>query len=149
RRVILDLGPARSGLITFCSAAGCRIDIAHIAPGLPVLNAEKDGLELLALAEHTLPRRGPRPVDVVLCWDLLTYLERRPLAALMERRARRAGKGALVHALLAYSSARMPAAPQNWFPVFPATVQRTAPGARPQNSAPEIGLNALPSGGGE
>jgi len=123
--------------------------VALIGPGLAALNAEKGGLERLALAAHLLPRRSPRPVDVVLCWDLLNYLERRPLAALMERIAKRAAKGTLVHALIVYSAPRMPATPQEWFPVFPPPAQKGARGTQAASGTSEVGLKAVPAGGGD
>ena len=49
-----------------------------------------------------------------MCWDLLNYLQRPALKALMARVAARSRPGTLVHALIAYSAPRMPARPDRY-----------------------------------
>ena len=118
RSVILDLGAPRAGTIAFCSRFRCRLDIADLAPDIDALNAEQDKAELARMAEALLPERSDEPADIVLCWDLLNYLQRPALTALMDRVARRARAGTLVHLLIVYSKNRMPARPGAYYPVF-------------------------------
>lgn len=118
RWVIFDLGPARPGTVAFCNRFRCRLEIADLARDLDSLNSLTDPGEFSRRAEAMLPRRGGEPADIVLCWDLLNYLGRPGLAALMDRVADRARPGTLVHALMVYSTARMPARPGAYQPVF-------------------------------
>jgi len=55
-------------------------------------------------------------VDVVLCWDLLNYLQPAALPALSSRLAARGLPGTLVHALVAYRDPLMPALPGGFCP---------------------------------
>lgn len=117
RWVILDFGPARSGTIAFCNRFRCRLEVADLARDLGTLNSAAEPAEIARRAEAVLPPRGDR-VDLVLCWDLLNYLQRPALAALMDRVAARTRAGTLVHALIVYSAVRMPAIPCSCVPVF-------------------------------
>ena len=126
RCVILDLGPARSGMIAFCNRFRCRLDIIDLAQDLDALNGTDDPVELGRRAGTVLPRQRGDPADVVLCWDLLNYLQRPALGALMDQVATRARAGALVHVLIAYSLKRMPVQPGALFPVFDPDLEQGA-----------------------
>ncbi len=123
RAVILDLGAPRAGTIAFCSRFPCRLDIADLAPDIEALNSEQDSAELARLAEAVLPEARKESADVVLCWDLLNYLRRPALTALMQRVAARSHTGTLVHFLIVYSNSSMPARPGAFSPVFSADSQ--------------------------
>lgn len=116
RYVVLDLGPARTQTIGLLSQFRCRLDIADLAQELGGLNSHTEAAERDAAAEAMLPRRHGEATDVVLCWDLLNYLERPALSALMARIAARARPGTLVHALIVYSQTHMPARPARYIP---------------------------------
>lgn len=116
RRVVLDLGPAQTEVIALFGQFRCRLDIADVADGLEELNAEPDPERLRDKAEFLLPACGGEPTDVVLCWDLLNYLERPALKALMERIAARSHRSTLTHALIVYSAQRMPVRPGRYVP---------------------------------
>lgn len=142
RCVVLDLGAAQAGTIALLNEFRCRLDIADLGASLERLAAEHDPDELDTLIESLLPR--PRePADAVLCWDLLNYLPRPALGILLEHTAARSRPGTLVHALIAYSSARMPAQPGQYAamgetqlaPTAPGAAERAAPRYTPQDLA--------------
>lgn len=120
RHVILDLGPATTPMLSLLGQFRCRVDIADLASdgGIERMNAEADGEDLVTRADALLPaRRGPDDViDLVLCWDLPNYLKPPALSGLMAAIAGRAGRGALVHALIVYSERTMPQRPGRFVP---------------------------------
>ena len=120
RRIILDLGPARSGTVAFCNRFRCRLDIADLPRDFDSLTRVDGPVEFGRCVDALLPGAHAERADTVLCWDLLNYLERPLLAALMDRVAARARPGTLVHALNVYSAACMPRQPGTWHAVFDA-----------------------------
>lgn len=112
--MVLDLGPARMETVALFSQFRCRLEFADLGDGFEQLNAEADPLLLREIAEALLPRRRQEAADIVLCWDLLNYLQRPALKVLMARVAARSRPGTLVHALIAYSAPRMPAKPDRY-----------------------------------
>lgn len=114
RAVVLDLGPARTETVALFSQFRCRLEFTDLGDGYEQLNAETDPLLLHQMVEALLPRRRQEPADIVLCWDLLNYLQRPALKALMARVAARSRPGTLAHALIAYSEPRMPARPDRY-----------------------------------
>lgn len=117
RFVVLDLGSAQTRTLAMFSGYRCRIEIADVAESIDELNAERDGAALHVLTERLLPMPGGEPIDLVLCWDLLNYLERHALTAVMGGIARRARKNAFAHGLIVYLEANMPARPGTYVPV--------------------------------
>lgn len=116
RWVIQDLGPAQSTTIAFCNRFRCRLDITDLPTDIAALNAEDDPKRLSALAKKLLPEQQYDATDVVFCWDLLNYLGRPALTAVMDRVAARAQAGCLIHALIVYSATHMPAYPGRYSP---------------------------------
>lgn len=116
RWVVLDLGPAQAGTISFFNQFRCRLDIADLPPHIEELNAEEDKQRLHERVQALLPASRGEPVDVVLCWDLLNYLNRPAMTALMESIAARSHTGTFTHALIVYSGTRMPALPGPYIP---------------------------------
>ena len=114
RAVVLDLGPARMETVALFSQFRCRLEFADLGDSYEQLNTETDPLLLGGMAESVLPRRRQEAADIVLCWDLLNYLQRPALRALMARVAARSRPGTMVHALIAYSDPRMPAKPNRY-----------------------------------
>jgi len=109
RCVVLDLGAARAQTITLVSRYRCRLEIADLSAGLEQLNAETEAGRMLQLVDALLPAPRDEPFDAVLCWDMLNYLERPALKALMARIAVRSRPGTNVHALIVYAGTHMPA----------------------------------------
>ncbi|MEZ5565171.1 MAG: hypothetical protein R3F24_06470 [Gammaproteobacteria bacterium] len=147
RSVVLDLGPVRSETVALLTPFRCRLEIADLADSLAGLEST-EGLEappdsalLRERADALLPPRNREPVDIVLCWDLLNYLQRPALTALMDSVAERMRPGALAHALIVYSDIRMPTRPNQYSPhgdgqlaeVATTSDQRNAPRYSPED----------------
>ncbi len=140
RWVILDLGAAQSGTVSLFSQFRCRLEIADIGHDIDLLNAAEDPA---TMAEALLPPRREEPVDIVLCWDLLNYLSRPALKALMDGVAQRSRPQTLLHGLIVYSAQRMPVRPGHYLPTEDARLlnvgasleQRDAPRYSPEDLA--------------
>jgi predicted TPR repeat methyltransferase len=141
RTVVLDLGPVRPETVALLTPFRCRLEVADLADGLVVLDQEPDYSLLRAKAEALLPPARQEPTDIVLCWDLLNYLQRPALSALMECVAARMRPGAFAHMLIAYSGTTMPARPSQFAPLadgrfietVTTEVQRSAPRYSPED----------------
>jgi len=116
RAVILDLGPACSATVALLTPFRCRLDIADVADGLDALDAETERAAMDHRIAGLLPPVRQEPADIVLCWDLLNYLRKPALTALMDAVAARARPGARVHFLVAYATPRMPGRPSRFAP---------------------------------
>jgi len=116
RWVVLDLGAAHSATIRALGRFRCRLEIVELADGLDALNGETDARRIRQHADALLPRRG-EPTDVVLCWDLINYLNQPALTAVMECIALRCKRGALAHGLVYYSAKTMPERPSTFLPI--------------------------------
>ena len=117
RRVVLDLGAACGRTVELLSQYQCRLDIADLSDRLDELNAESTPEGLRNTAESLLPANHPETADVVLCWDILNYLNASALTALMSQIAARSRPGTLVHALIVYAATHMPARPGHYVPL--------------------------------
>jgi hypothetical protein len=143
RCVVLDLGAARTETIALFGQFRARMDIADLADGIERLETESDPDLLREEVERLLPARGAEAADVVLCWDLLNYLPRPALAAVMAAIADRVRPGALAHALIAYSSKTMSVRPGCFVPLdeqrlinlSPRQAERNAPRYSPEDFA--------------
>ncbi|MEQ1801454.1 MAG: hypothetical protein ABL989_06000 [Gammaproteobacteria bacterium] len=117
RSVVLDLGPVRSETVALLTPFRCRLDIADLAEGLESLDQEPDPALLRERVEALLPPPRKEPIDIVLCWDLLNYLQRPAIAALMTSLSARMRPGAFAHLLIVYSGTTMPARPSRFAPL--------------------------------
>jgi hypothetical protein len=117
RSVVLDLGPVRSETVALLTPFRCRLDIADLADNLDALDQEPDPALLREKVETLLPRPRQEPIDLVLCWDLLNYLQRPALTALMTCISGRMRPGAFAHLLIVYSGTTMPARPSRFAPL--------------------------------
>lgn len=135
RAVILDLGPASPATVALLTPFRCRLDIADLSDGLDQLNAETDRAGLDVRIAQLLPQPRQEPVDMVLCWDLLNYLHKPALTALMDALAGRGRTGMRVHFLVAYSDIRMPARPSRFAPLTDGRLV-ISPVTREQRDAP-------------
>ena len=114
RAVILDLGPSRTETVALFGQFRCRLEFTDLGDCCEQLNAETDPLQQQQMVESLLPRRRQEAADIVLCWDILNYLQRPALKTLMAQVAIRSRPGTLAHALIAYSTPRMPAKPDRY-----------------------------------
>lgn len=129
RWVVLDLGAAHSATIRAFGRYRCRLEIVELIDGLDALNGEVDARRIRQRAESLLPPLRGEPVDVVLCWDLINYLNQPALTAVMECIALRCKRGALAHGLVYYSAKAMPERPSTFVPVDDQhIVQQVVPG---------------------
>lgn len=142
RAVVLDLGLARAETVALFSPFRCRLDVADLAEELDQIAAESDPALLPALVERLLPPRRNEPTDLVLCWDLLNYLSRPALTALMDNLASRARPGTRVHFMLVYSGTRMPERP-NYYAPRPDGTLLTIPVTRSEREAPRYSAEDL------
>lgn len=115
---VLDLGPAQPATIDFLNHFRCRLTIADLPPSLTALNSAENREQYQEQAAAALPETGSEPLDLVLCWDLLNYLQRPALTALTTCIAERARPGMLMHALVVYSGKQMPERPGPYYPVW-------------------------------
>lgn len=116
RHVVVDLGTARSGTISRFSGMRCRLDIANLPAVLESAGPEDNAASIgKKLAAALPPPKGER-ADLILCWNLLNYLEPDAIGTLMSALARRSQPGTQVHALIEYSAKTMPAVPPSYTP---------------------------------
>jgi len=136
RIVVLDLGAVHAGTIATFVSYRCRLEFADLAEGLEKIQAAKFPALLDELVAGLLPPPGTEPTDIVLAWDLLNYLERPALTALMAGIAERLRPGALVHALIVYSDSRMPTRPAAFVPLEDQQLQDLSADRGPERPAP-------------
>ena len=132
RIVVLDLGSAQTRTLELFGQFRCRMEIVDLAEAVESLNREREARSLDRAVEYWLPKYRAEPLDVVLCWDLLNYLERPALAAIMAGIAKRARPGALAHALIVYLESRMPMRPGTFVPLEDYRLANLANLAQPQ-----------------
>lgn len=150
RWIVLDLGAASTPMLDLLSAYRCRVEIADLAThgAIDTINAQAQETFPLEAAVASLPPRGEEPVDVVLCWDMLNYLQPGALSALMQAIAERARPGALAHALIVYSDSSMPAQPGRWLPNAEAYLRNKNEGGTeiraPRYSPEDLGRHMAP-----
>lgn len=116
RHVILDFGAARSATIALFSTFRCRLDILDLPVMLPWLGTVPEPADRRRLLAERLQCAEPEPGHLVLCWNLLNYLQPADIEALAVLLAGRLATGARLHALIEYSSPIMPASPGHWVP---------------------------------
>lgn len=133
RWVVLDLGSAHSATIRAFGQFRCRIEIVELADGLDSLNGEIDPRRIRQRADALLPARGRELTDVVLCWDLINYLNQPALTAVMECIALRCKRGAFAHGLVYYTGKSMPDRPSTFIPLDD---QRILPHVKPGRERP-------------
>jgi hypothetical protein len=145
RHVILDLGAASTAMLALLGQYRCRVEIADLAyfGGVDELNSAVPGHALRELTDSLLPKRLPEDaLELVLCWDLPTYLTREALSGMMTVIARRARPGAIAHALIYYSDPDMQAHPGRYVPTADGKlVDHSTPGAAVR--APRYSLEDL------
>jgi hypothetical protein len=117
RYVVLDLGPARSGLIDLLSDFRCRLDIVGLPEILAQLQSMEDPEWIEQAIRRLLPPARGEPVDVVLGWNLLNYLDPERIGILGRILSERLAPRACLHALIEYSSPRMPLGPGSVSPL--------------------------------
>lgn len=103
RRVWWDLGAAKAALVNRLAPAAPRLIVSN----WPTADSASE-TSLLAGALSV------RPLDCVLCWDLLNYQGQAELARLSSQIEQYAHPDCRVHALIVYATPQMPAKPCNY-----------------------------------
>lgn len=117
RHVLIDCGPARAGMIDMLAGLRCRLDVLDLPARLDALAGLPEDTDLAAWFGQTIVPARPEPADVILCWNLLDYLEAEQISALMSVLIPRLRPGGRVHALVQYSSPNMPSEPGGMAPM--------------------------------
>lgn len=99
RTCLADLGPVQPGIVERLVDTRSRLDVLDV----PARRAAGESWPGAAAAAE--------PAGVVLCWDLLNYLDVDELRALSAAIACIARADARVHALIQYSATTMPSQP--------------------------------------
>ncbi|MEJ2693021.1 MAG: class I SAM-dependent methyltransferase [Candidatus Thiodiazotropha sp.] len=115
RHVILELGPASSGIVALLQGKRCRLLVANAARALSVLSEKAQEAESIPqeLAKLIAGDAGEK-VDTVFCWDLLNYLSLPFMEAFAGRLAEIMVPGGIVHAYIHSAYATMPQYPQRF-----------------------------------
>jgi len=108
-RVWLDLGTAQNGLLLRLRNRRARLIVAD----LPASRADLPTQWYLPDAQLP-PQSWHHPVDRILAWDLLDYLDAPQIRQLAERLASHAAPQCRMHALVHYAAPGMPAQPGSW-----------------------------------
>jgi hypothetical protein len=130
RYEILDLGAATPSNIDFFGHYHCRL---HIADCLNQLVALKSGeqvteAQIRQRVKGMLPPHEDLRFDVVLAWDVLNYLDKPVLSALMEDLATSVDRDTQLHAYV-YPRQTMPTRPSR-FRIFPDGALQIEPGSQ-------------------
>ena len=112
---IYEVGPRdglQNGGTPISTEAKARFIELLVAAGLREIEAtsfvSSRAIPQLGDADALLPARRGEGADIVLCWDLINYLNKPALTAVMECIALRCKRGALAHGLVYYSAKSMP-----------------------------------------
>lgn len=108
RRVIVDLGGAQPGSLDLLSGFRCRYCIGDALDSLMRLDPEQEPAALDAALAELLPTEVFGDADLVLCWQLLDYLQSPVLEALGRRLRLLLAPTGQIHAITEYSASTMP-----------------------------------------
>lgn len=108
RQVLLDLGRAQPGTLDFLSGFRCRLGIADVLEAIGELDPEQSAAALDRAFLRLLPEDTFGGADLILCWQLLDYIEYPVLEALGRRLCALLATGGRIHALTEYSASTMP-----------------------------------------
>lgn len=82
---VLNVGPALPETLEFFSGYRCKLHFADLFPELPLRADEERGIGLDHLLEEALELPGGALFDMVFFWDVLNYMSRPAIGALMGR----------------------------------------------------------------
>jgi hypothetical protein len=142
RHVVMDLGPARAGMVDRLTQWRCRLDIVNLPEGLGELQAMEDPGEVEQAFRRLLPPMKDDRIEVVFCWNLLNYLRPDLITLLMNVVTERLAPGGRVHALIEYQATRMPGSPGTITPGEGNTLE-VQPSDAPPIKAPRYTYGAL------
>jgi hypothetical protein len=136
RYEILDLGPATPENIAFFGRYHCRLNIADCLTDLVALHKDEEDVEaqLGERVRSMLPPHADRRFDIVLAWDVLNYLDKAVLRALIEDLSGSIDHNTQLHAYV-YPRQSMPERPSR-FRIFPDGSLAITPGAPAERPSP-------------
>ncbi len=105
---ILDLARASGNHVTFFSRFRCRLQVAALAEELPAWRLREE--DPPPDPARLLPLPPEARFDLVLCWNLLDYLEPEPLSLLLGHLLPHLGPGSWLHAFI-QTRGEMPSQP--------------------------------------
>jgi hypothetical protein len=131
---VLDLGAASGGTVLLFGGCRCRLMFADL-----LSEQENTGSGLVPdavaarISQVVSAGSGGRPVDAVLFWNLVNYLEPATIKALMQLLTPQLSRGAVLHLLVEYSATRIPDPPPRLVPLShdELRVDVSGPGMRP------------------
>lgn len=134
---VLDLGPALGRNVQFLSAFISKLFIADLHGTLrsQVGRSALDRAKLDRILKRDLPPTQQSPIDLILVWDLLNYLDREQVTTLGRHLAKLCRRDSLVLALLS-TQQTIPELPGQYWMLDPETLryendsrrQRRSPG---------------------
>jgi len=124
RVVVLNLGGCNHGLVNMLSAyQACLhvVDLPSQLGGVQQIDREAPGAAqaIAAAWEAMLPDLRDEPADLLLCWNLLNYLDPVALQGVAAALSSRLRPAARLHAVMEYASEHMSAEPVAWMPDVP------------------------------
>jgi hypothetical protein len=127
---VLDLGGASGGTVGLFGGCRCRLMFADLLsePGAAGAGLFPDAVAA-RVSEVVSAGAGGRPVDAVLFWNLVNYLEPAAITALMQRLTPQLSRGAVLHLLVEYTATRIPDPPPRLAPLSPDELRVDVPGA--------------------
>lgn len=121
---VLDLGPAIGRNVQFLSAFISKLFIADLYATLRSQTGRSalDRAKLDRILQRDLPPTQQSPIDLILVWDLLNYLDREQVAILGRHLARLCRRDSLVLALLS-TQQTIPELPGQYLMLDPETLR--------------------------
>ncbi|SEO68429.1 hypothetical protein [Aquisalimonas asiatica] len=111
RVVVLDIGPPRSANVDFFSPFRCRLGIGDALAELVAINGVEDRGAALSRLQAVLPESLFGGSDLILCWDLLDYLDANAIRYLASYLRALVSPGAALHAIVGYGVSSIPSSP--------------------------------------
>lgn len=118
RLVVIDFGLGGSSLLDALKPYRARIDTLAIFDALSAWQAAETPQDQRGLVEQHMAKFSLEPVDWVLCWSVLNYMNAPMLQTLSQVLGPVLKPNASIHALIEYSSPTMPASPATCDLVF-------------------------------
>lgn len=121
RVVVLNLGGCTHGLVNMLSDYQACLHVVDLSSQMTVIRQlDRDAPEatkaVAAALDTMLPDLRDEPADLLLCWNLLNYLDTMALQGLAAALSSRVRSTARMHAVMEYAREHMPAEPPVWMP---------------------------------
>lgn len=125
RIVVLDIGPPRSVNVAFFTPFRCRLGIGDALEDVVAINGVDDTALAMERLQTALPERLFAGTDLILCWDLLDYLDAKAIRHLASHLRQLVSPGAAMHMIVGYGVSSIPPSPQGYL-LYPEGFRRPA-----------------------